>query len=413
MSRLKTYIIAGVLGIVFFSCENSQKNNNSKDIPVKEAVIIQEIESPAKTNSSVPNLFINKKGTAYLTWIESDENAKASLYFSTLVDDNWQAPIKVSEGTNWVVNWADFPSLTQFGDSSLVVNYLVETNPETFAYDVQLMISNDNGKTWEKPFKPHTDNTQTEHGFVSLVPYQNETFIAVWLDGRKYAIGEDEMTLRAAIINKNGVIEQEFVLDERVCDCCATDAVATDNGISVVYRNRDENEVRDMFIVEFKNGKWSEPKIIAQDNWEIAGCPVNGPAIDVFGNTTAVAWFTEAKDSAKVNFALSNNSESFSNPIKINTQAPVGRVDICFIDENTAAVSWMETDDQTTYLKVRKIKTDGTFTLEEPIIVSVMEDARSSGFPKMIKKNNHLIFAWTETKEPSTIRTVMLNSSNF
>ena len=73
----------------------------------------------------------------------------------------------------------------------------------------------------------------------------------------------------------------------------------------------------------------------------------------------------------------------------------------------------METDDQTTYLKVRKIKTDGTFTLEEPIIVSVMEDARSSGFPKMIKKNNHLIFAWTETKEPSTIRTVMLNSSNF
>ena len=398
---------------MFFSCENVEKNKNDESIPVKQEIIIQEIESPAKMSSSVPNLFINKKGTAYLTWTESDENAKASLYFSTLVDDNWQAPIKISEGTDWVVNWADFPSLTQFGDSSLVVNYLVETNPETFAYDVQLMISNDNGKTWEDSFTPHTDKTQTEHGFVSLVPYQNETFMAVWLDGRKYATGEDEMTLRAAIINKQGNVEQEFVLDERVCDCCATDAVATANGISVVYRNRDKNEVRDMFIVEFKDGKWSAPKIIGQDNWEIAGCPVNGPAIDVSGNTTVVAWFTEAKDSAKVNFALSNNSESFSNPIKINTQAPVGRVDVCFIDENTAAVSWMETDDQTTYLKVRKIKTDGTFTLEEPIIVSVMEDARSSGFPKMIRRKNHLIFAWTGTKNQSNIRTAMVNISSL
>ncbi len=37
----------------------------------------------------------------------------------------------------------------------------------TLGYATALFIG---GKTWSKPIVPHLDNTQTEHGFVSLIP---------------------------------------------------------------------------------------------------------------------------------------------------------------------------------------------------------------------------------------------------
>lgn len=406
---MRNLIVIIIVSLFLLSCENKEQSKEQQEPIKKEKMFMQEIKSPTKMNSSVPNFFINEKEEVFLTWTQSDDNKVSTLYFSNLKDGSWQKATKIDKGNNWIVNWADFSSLTQFGDSSLVVNYLVESNPETYAYDVNLIISNDRGKTWGTPFTPHLDKTQTEHGFVSLVPYKNETFMAIWLDGRKYETGEDEMTLRAAIINKKGVIEQEFVLDERVCDCCATDAIRTDKGISVIYRDRDENEVRDMSIVNFEDEKWSNPQLVANDNWKIAGCPVNGPAIDVQAENTVIAWFTQAGDDAKVKFSFSKNSLPFSIPITINTQEPIGRVDVCLIDENTAAISWIEGNDKTSYLKVRTVKTDGTGVLGEPIVISKMDASRSSGFPKMVKKDNQLLFTWTKTGKETSVKTVLVN----
>lgn len=411
LTKIK-YVFIG-LGLLLFSCENSEKNNSDENIPVKQEAIIQELKSPAKMSSSVPNLFINKKGKAYLSWTESNENEKSTLYFSTLINDNWEQAIKIAEGTNWVVNWADFPSLTQFG-TNLVTNVLIETDPETFAYDVQLIISNDNGKTWNAPFVLHNDKTKTEHGFVSLVPYNDNSFMVIWLDGRKYATGEDEMTLRAAIISQEGKIIEEFILDERVCDCCSTNAIKTNDGIAVVYRNRDENEERDMSIVYFKDNKWTAPQLVFKDSWIIAGCPVNGAAIDANKNQLGVAWFTEAEDRPAVKFAFADGfGNDFNIPTTINTTTPVGRVDFCYIDDETAVISWMEGDKTTTYLKVRTINTDGTNQLGEVLTVTEMNGGRAVGFPKMVKKDNQLYFTWTVSGNKSTIKTATISISNL
>jgi hypothetical protein len=412
MKTLLNLLLILLIFIFSFSCGNHEQPEEVEKQTVEETEIVQEIKSPANTGSSVSNLHLGDNGQLYLTWVESSEDENFILFYSKLKENAWQSPNKIAEGDNWVVNWADFPSLTQFGEN-LAANVLVETNSETYAYDVQLLISNNNGTNWNSPFIPHNDGTQTEHGFVSLVPYEGETFMAIWLDGRKYATGEDEMTLRAAIINKAGKTEQEFVLDERVCDCCATDAIRTKEGIAVVYRNRDENEVRDMSIVYFQNGNWTEPELIAQDNWEIAGCPVNGPAIDASNNKTAIAWFTQAKEIPTVKFIFSDGfTQSFSAPITINENSPIGRVDVCVIDENTAAVSWMDGDEKATYLKVRTVKTDGTSEIGEPIVVAEMDGGRSSGFPKMIKKEDKLLFTWTDVKEKN-IKTAEINVSNL
>jgi hypothetical protein len=66
----------------------------------------------------------------------------------------------------------------------LAAHWLVKRGSATYAYDVNITQSKDGGKSWSKPIVPHRDNTQTEHGFVSLIPLNDGRLGANWLDGR-------------------------------------------------------------------------------------------------------------------------------------------------------------------------------------------------------------------------------------
>jgi len=284
---------------------------------------------------------------------------------------------------------------------------LVESGKGTYAYDLNITISNDGDKSWGSPLVPHSDNTPTEHGFASLLPFKDESFMAIWLDGRKYATDNKEMTLRAAIIDMEGNITEESVLDERVCDCCPTDAVSSEDAILVVYRDRSENEIRDISCVRFQNGKWSDPIDVSKDNWEISGCPVNGPAIDALGKNVGVAWFTMANDDPKVKVSFSDDlGKSFGSAITVNEKRPLGRVDIVYLKDGSAYVSWMEEDEKETYIKTRKVYKDGR--KEAVITVSKTSGERASGFPKMIGIYNDLLFVWTYVGEKRAVKTAIV-----
>lgn len=414
MKNIKTLMFISILGVFLYSCSgNEQTENTSKTAKIVNDTI-QMIDFPSKAESSVSNLHVGKNGSTYLTWVEEKKN-KSTLYFSTLDNTQWSNPTKIIEAKDFVVNWADFTSLIQFGENSLVVNVLKETNKELYAYDVQLLISNDNGKTWGEPFTPHSDGTETEHGFVSLVPYDANSFMAIWLDGRKYASENNpqEMTLRAAIIDKEGKIKEEFLIDERVCDCCGTNAINTGEGVVVVYRDRSEKEVRDISMVQFKEGKWSNPTPVSNDNWEIFGCPVNGPAIDALNGKLAVSWFTGANDAPKVNTIFSEGLNFGDDLKQINIGNTNGRVDVCLIDEENAVVSWMESENDQFFIKARTVKNNIKGVMGEPITIAKLDGSRSSGFPKVVKNGEDLIFTWTDTKKQKTIKTARLSISMF
>ena len=96
------------------------------------------------------------------------------------------------------------------------------------------------------------------------------------------------MTLRAASMDSNGTVSQEQVIDDSVCDCCRTDIAIASSGRIAVYRDRTEQEIRDIYITRRIEGAWQTGVPISDDGWEIAGCPVNGPAIVAQGDLVAV-----------------------------------------------------------------------------------------------------------------------------
>ncbi|MBE9490100.1 MAG: hypothetical protein IMY67_07405 [Bacteroidetes bacterium] len=377
------------------------------------------ITSPTISTSSEPNLHKASDGTIYLSWIETNNDQSSSLLFSTLENNNWSTPKTIAKGSGWFVNWADFPSITSFGKSSLAAHYLDKSAEDTYAYNVKLTLSNDNGNTWDTPLIPHTDNTNSEHGFVSKVDMNDENFLAVWLDGRQMAYAEKdstitkEMTLRSALINTEGELINEYLLDNRVCDCCQTDAAMTNDGPIVVYRNRTEDEIRDIYYVRQVNNQWTEPKPIFNDNWLIAGCPVNGAAMSTKDNAVAVVWFTMANNLPKVKVVFSNNNgETFGEPISIGDVDPMGRVDIELLDDNSALVSWMDIIDDKTIIQLQKVNSNGT--LSEIITLTESSESRSSGFPRMVLKDNLAYMTWTNVgKENLSIKTAIVNTNNL
>ena len=365
-------------------------------------------------NSSEPNLHVGNDGNVYLSWVETSEDGKAYLYYSTINKSLWLPKNEISQGDNWFVNWADFPSISAFGNGSIASHFLVESEGDTYAYDVNISISNDKGGSWSNPITPHRDKTLTEHGFVSMVPYEDQ-ILAVWLDGRNYSlisdsdtVPSDEMTLRSAVIDKNGQLSEELLIDNRVCSCCQTDAALVSTGPILVYRDRTDAEIRDISVVRLINGKWTEPQSVFSDNWEIRGCPVNGPAIEAKGDLVSVAWYTAANDAPKVKVAFSKNAgNTFEKAIIISDSNPSGRVDLIVLDDGSALMSWLEISGDETMIKACRVNQNGL--LENSFIVAKSSKSRSSGFPKMVMKNDTVYFAWTEVGEELSVKTAYMN----
>src|SRR5688572_14613585 len=401
---------------------SSSSQNASQSIPASDqALIIRQSESPTQGDSREPELNPTHDGRIILSWVEKISPKRYALRTSTRDGNGWSRVYTVGEGENWFVNWADFPSVVAVPDGSLAAHWLVKSGPGTYAYNVNISRSKDGGKTWTAPIVPHQDNTLTEHGFVSLVPLPDGRVGAVWLDGRNMKESKDEdehapssesMTLRYAAIDAEGKLSDEAQLDERVCECCQTSAALTSEGVIAVYRDRSQTEVRDIYSVRQGNGLWEAPRLVNADNWEINGCPVNGPSVAADARRVAVAWFTEAgqKPSVKVAFSADAGA-TFGGPVQVDDGEAAGRVDLLLLPDGSALVCWMSGNAEGGAIKVRRIRPDGA---PSPVSVIAKTDiSRSSGFPRMARLGNEVHFAWTEFGKPSRVRTAVTDVTAY
>ncbi|MDA2924620.1 glycoside hydrolase [Acidobacteria bacterium AH-259-L09] len=361
---------------------------------------VLEIKSPAGPGSGEANISTAPDGRVFLSWLEPSGDRYA-FRFSVRQGRGWSAPLTISSGQDWFVNWADFPSLIALADGSLAAHWLVKSSGGTYSYDVYIARSSDGGQTWGKPMIPHRDGTPTEHGFVSLLPWGKSQLAAVWLDGREMAAGKGAreghggMNLRHIVIGADGLMGQEILLDGRVCECCQTSAAMTPQGAIVAYRDRSELETRDISVVRFVGGRWSEPQTLHGDGWEIPGCPVNGPAVSAEGQQVAIAWFTAAKAVPRVYIVFSTDGgQSFGKPVRIDEGHPLGRVDTVLLPHGGALVSWLKATGDRAELRVRRVLSDGSF--QPSWLIAGSSAARASGFPRMERSGDEIVFAWTD-----------------
>jgi len=374
-----------------------------------------------KSKNTEESYLFSDGNNVYISWIETD-SVNNYLYYSKLANDKWLEKKLIVKGKDWFINWADFPSIAiNSKTNKMIAHYLKKSYDLTFTYDIKYLIKDDE---WSEEKYLNTDNTKSEHGFVSIKPFK-DGFIASWLDGRKTNYLDKElnnnhesvgpMTLRSALIDSNGKIVEEYEIDEQVCDCCQTSITVSNNVPIVVYRDRSDGEIRDISISKLKNNIWSNPKNLNEDKWKINGCPVNGPSVDSNDNFIAIAWFTLSNGEPSINLKFSNdNGESFGDLIKINNEEkrPLGRIDLEMLKNGSVIISWIDVNNGIGEISLRKVDPNGNKS--EIINPSNISTKRISGFPQIENINNDIILSFTkEEKAIKNIETFKIPISLF
>jgi hypothetical protein len=391
--------------IALASCSKSEPTSGAGNAPVAApappawAIQVTQGTGPAGPNSSLPQITSSERGVI-VSWVEQTGKSTSTLKFSERNALGWSAPVTVSTGNNWFLSYADPPHVLRRSDGTLVANWLVSTNPELEGSDLNITYSTDNGKTWSRPFLPHHDGTKGQHAFPSFFEMPDNGLGVVWVDARAQAANPEDLeasySLRYATFDSSWKRVAEGEIDKKTCECCSTSAAATADGIITVFRDRSDKEIRDIGVSRLENGKWSESQIVHADNFETFSCPVNGPMVSARGQAVVVAWFTVKNDVGQAWAAFSNDSgRTWETPIRLDDTASLGRVDVEMLDDGSAVASWVEYADKKGQFRVRRIEPSGMKSAA--IGVAGVEGSSSSGFPRMARRGDELVFAWTES----------------
>jgi hypothetical protein len=369
------------------------------------------IASPARHRAGMPQLTAHN-GQVLLSWIEMDGDV-STLRFAEREGPGWSTPRTVARGGDWFVNWADVPSVLRLDDTRLAAHWLQKSGPDTYAYDVRLAFSADNGATWSPSTTPHHDGTKTEHGFASLFREPAGGLGLIWLDGRAmtpggHGHGGGAMTVRAASFDRDGRQTRETQLDDRVCECCPTATAVTGDGPIAVYRDRAAGEIRDIYVSRRTNGTWSAPAAVFADKWEFPACPVNGPAVSAEGRRVAVSWFTMHDGVGQSYAAFSNDAgRTFGAPVRIDDGVSLGRVDVALLGDGRAAATWLEFLNDRAEWRLRLVNDAGR--RGPATTLAHLTSSRSSGYPRIARHQDTLVLAWTDAgATPPGIRTAVV-----
>lgn len=371
---------------------------------------------PSFANAAEPFVATDAGGALLVSWLERSADSATTALRVARRDSTgvWGAPAEVVHRSDLFVNWADFPSLATLGNGTVVAHWLQKSGSDKYAYDIQLAASADGGRTWAPTGMPHPAGVPVEHGFVSLLPRADSTADIVFLTGTVLPAGapkgaEAPFHLALARIGADGRVRDSLqTLDTRTCTCCQTAAANTSHGTVVLYRDRGEDELRDISVVRRTGGAWSAPVPLHADGWIIKACPVNGPAIAARGDTVAAVWFTNARDTARVQLVFSTDGgATFGTPVRIDQGAPVGRVDVELLAGGDAVVTWIErTGDAASEVRARIVTRDGG--AEAPLVIDAPGAGRATGFPRMTPVRGGIALAWTVPGASSRIRLATL-----
>ena len=371
--------------------------------PAEEPVFGTTTGVPISTSGKVtgPRFSQGADGSLILSWMESVESGTA-LQFARLTDGSFTAPRRVVIEPRMFVNWADLPSVMQVNDDHWIAHWLRYSADKTYSYDVVVSQSIDGGKSWSQAVTAHTDGTPTEHGFVSMYP-EVDGVALLWLDGRDTAgepgegVLDTSMTLRSAVLTRDGRVMREQLVDDSVCDCCQTDIAVSSRGPIAVYRDRTAEEVRDIYITRYTDGQWQPGVPIHEDNWVIAGCPVNGPSIVATGDNVAITWFSVVNDSPVVKVVTSDDGGmTFAEPVEVASGRLAGYVGLAALNDASLVVSWVSRNASGgNSLNLRRITIDGQL---DPVH-EIAKIGQLRVFPQLAFQHDSLFVAWTDEQD--------------
>lgn len=97
-------------------------------------------------------------------------------------------------------------------------------------------------------------------------------------------------------------------------------------------------------------------------------------------------------------------------PIRLDDTSALGRVDAALLSDGSAMATWIEFADGKAQFRMRRVTPSGE--RGQATTVAGLSANRASGYPRMARFADELIFAWTESGTPSTVKTARMSVSS-
>ena len=379
--------------------------------PADAAPRVTTWQLPTGPGSASPDLRIAPDGQLLLSWLQMDgKDAHRFLFAAADRHGTWQhAPRVIVDDRPLFANWADTPHIIATRDGALWAHWLQRTGKRGGAYDVVLARSTDQGRSWSAGIKVNDDGAEAEHGFATLWPEGDDRIGIAWLDGRHTGghghgdhHGGGAMTLRTAIFDAALTRSSESELDASTCDCCQTASAVAGGAPMLAWRDRTEDEIRDIVVARREGGTWPPPRPVHDDNWQIAGCPVNGPAMAARDGRALIAWYTGANDIPSVRIATGDGAHFGAMHEVDSGPAVLGRVAVA-LDAKQAWVAWLREEAGVQTVMLSRYAPDLTREMERIDVAKLRARGRASGFPKLVSAGDAAWLVWTDVENDKTV----------
>ncbi|MDX1593470.1 MAG: sialidase family protein [Gammaproteobacteria bacterium] len=306
---------------------------------------------PLPGEHAVPALTPSPLGPI-LSWLAPTPDNAFLIRYAALHDDGWDAAATVAtERTPWL-SPADPPRVHAFPDGTLVAHWARKNGDGPYAYVTLLSVKRPGG-TWRPPLPLHEDSRPVQHGLPTALLETPDRMRFLWLDARGESAG-----LRERSLDSLGRLGIDREVDPMTCSCCRIALAALPGGdLLAAYRDRTGEEIRDIRLLRRTAADdWRPTGWQSGDGWEIAGCPVNGPALATRDAEVALAWFTAADDRPRLRLARSDDGgRTFAAPVRFDEGDPIGRPALAHDADGRLVVAWLERTPSGPRVRVRVV----------------------------------------------------------
>jgi hypothetical protein len=276
-----------------------------------------------------PALAVDSGGRVLMAWASQTGDLERTLYLARSSDGgaHFEPPVpwrKVpiyrytskgkagSSGTTYSTHV--LPRLASAGaEINLGWVEAIDGGPKVVYYVVR---SSDGGRSFSHPTPVHGASA-VRPGFTTLAADPDGTVVAGWLDSRNKG-QQPFVAIRPA--GSDSFEPEQLVYggpedrDGGVCPCCDVGVLPTANGLPIVAFRNTQGGHRDIWLTRARRGGNAgfEPSVpVTSDPWSFDGCPHDGPALGLIGETLHVLWMDAHTGKSRV-YAASSPIQSWS-----------------------------------------------------------------------------------------------------
>jgi hypothetical protein len=269
--------------------------------------------------------------------------------------------------------------------------------------------SSDDGRTFSAAVPVQSTDGAGNRGWESIAADREGRTFALWLDHRDMAA-----SARSGEVHQHGPqASQLYVaaldgstaqsLTRGVCYCCRTALAAVDGKVYAAWRHVYADNHRDIAFTMSRDGgrRFGPPVRVSDDDWQIDGCPENGPALTVDRQDRVhVVWPTRVVERGSETLALFHavtmDGRSFSPRARIATGGTAYHPRLATAPDGSVVAAWDEVARGTRRVRLARgaVNSNGAVTFR-PMELGQTADGR---YPAIVFTRSHIVVAWTSAQ---------------